>query len=54
MKIKTDDYWKPVTRIIHTRGTVNLYAVGVQQKINLTCLGGPVDRYKQTRGGQGY
>ena len=35
----------------HTRETVNLYAVGVLLKINLTCLGGPVDMYKQTRGG---
>ena len=35
----------------HTQETVFLYAVGVLQKINLTCLGGPIDMYKQTCGG---
>ena len=49
--------WKTVllnlalSNLKHTRETVNLYAAGVLQKINLTCLGGPVDMYKQTRGG---
>ena len=39
-----------ILQLNHTRETVNLYAVGVLYKINLTCLGGPADMYKQTRG----